>query len=83
MKYKFIWLFIAVLCSSAAFAQITVKGTVKDKSSMPVPGANIALKGTGTAISTDFDGKYSIVVPNKDAELQFSFIGFTTKTITV
>ena len=29
MKYKFIGLLIAILCSSAAFAQITVKGTVK------------------------------------------------------
>lgn len=83
MKYRFIWLFIAVLCSATTFAQITVKGTVKDKGSMPVPGANIAVKGTGTTTSTDFDGKYSIVIPSKDAELQFSFIGFTTKTITV
>nr|WP_315203348.1 TonB-dependent receptor [uncultured Flavobacterium sp.] len=83
MKYKFIWLFIAVLCSAATFAQITVKGTVKDKGSLPIPGANIVVQGTGTAISTDFDGKYSIVIPNKDAQLQFSFIGFTTKTVTV
>ncbi|MEM0578402.1 SusC/RagA family TonB-linked outer membrane protein [Flavobacterium polysaccharolyticum] len=83
MKYKFIGLFIAVLCSCTAFAQITVKGTVKDKSALPIPGANIILKGTGTSVSTDYDGKYAIVVPNKEAQLQFSFIGFTTKTITV
>ncbi len=72
-----------MLCSAATFAQITIKGTVKDKSALPVPGANIAVKGTATAVSTDFDGKYSIVVPNKNAQLQFSFIGFTTKTIEV
>src|SRR3970040_2157373 len=83
MKFKFIWLFIAVLCSATTFAQITVKGTVTDKDSLPVPGANIAVKGTGTAVSTDFDGKYSIVVPNKEAQLQFTFTGFTTKIVTV
>ncbi|REH01612.1 SusC/RagA family TonB-linked outer membrane protein [Flavobacterium aquicola] len=83
MKYKFIWLFIAVLCSSAAFAQITVKGSVKDKTALPIPGANIIVKGSGVSASTDFDGKYTIVVPNKDAQLLFSFMGFTTKTITV
>ncbi|MBA4318855.1 MAG: SusC/RagA family TonB-linked outer membrane protein [Flavobacterium sp.] len=83
MKFKFIWLFIAVLCSATTFAQITVKGTVTDKDSLPVPGANIAVKGTGTAVSTDFDGKYLIVVPNKEAQLQFTFTGFTTKIVTV
>lgn len=83
MKYKFIWLFIAVLCSTAAFAQITVKGTVKDKDALPIPGANIAVKGTTTAISTDFDGKFSIQVPNKNSQLVFSFIGFASKTIDV
>jgi TonB-linked SusC/RagA family outer membrane protein len=80
MKYTFIWLFIAVMCSATTFAQITVKGTVKDKGSFPVPGANIAVKGTTTAVATDFDGKYSIVVPNKAAQLQFTYVGFTTVT---
>ncbi|MEL1241413.1 SusC/RagA family TonB-linked outer membrane protein [Flavobacterium flavipallidum] len=83
MKYKFIGLLIAVLCSAATFAQITVKGTVKDKSAVPIPGVNVYVKGTQTSASTDFDGKFAIVVPNKDAQLEFSFIGFTTQTITV
>ena len=83
MKYRFIWLFIAVLCSAATFGQITVKGTVKDKGSVPIPGVNVFVKGTKISSSTDFDGKYSIVVPNKDAQLEFSFMGFTTKVIKV
>ena len=83
MKYRFIWLCITVLCSTATFGQITVKGTVRDKDALPIPGANVAVKGTGTAVSTDFDGKYAIVIPNKNAQLQFSFMGFTTNTITV
>ena len=83
MKYRFIWLFIAVLCSAATFGQITVKGTVKDKGSIPIPGVNVFVKGTKISSSTDFDGKYSIVVPNKDAQLEFSFMGFTTKVIKV
>ncbi len=83
MKYKFIGLLIAVLCSAATFAQITVKGTVKDKSAVPIPGVNVYVKGTQTSASTDFDGKFVIVVPNKEAQLEFSFIGFTTQTISV
>lgn len=83
MKYKFIGLLIAVLCSAATFAQITVKGTVKDKSAVPIPGVNVYVKGTQTSASTDFDGKFVIVVSNKEAQLEFSFIGFTTQTISV
>jgi len=83
MKYKFIGFCFAVLCSIATYGQITIKGTVKDKEALPIPGANVAVKGTGTAVSTDFDGKYSIVIPNKNAQLQFSYIGFTTNTVTV
>ncbi|WP_026715264.1 SusC/RagA family TonB-linked outer membrane protein [Flavobacterium daejeonense] len=83
MKYKYIGLLIAVLCSVTTFAQITVKGTVKDKAAVPIPGVNVFVKGTQTSASTDFDGKYSIVVPNKDAQIEFSFIGFASQTITV
>jgi len=83
MNYRFIWLCLTILLSTATFGQITVKGTVKDKDALPIPGANVAVKGTATAVSTDFDGKYAIVIPNKDAQLQFSFMGFTTNTVTV
>ena len=83
MKYKYLGLLIAVLCSVTTFAQITVKGTVKDKAAVPIPGVNVFVKGTQTSASTDFDGKYSIVVPNKDAQIEFSFIGFASQTIPV
>ncbi|MRX41000.1 SusC/RagA family TonB-linked outer membrane protein [Flavobacterium sp. LC2016-23] len=83
MKYRFIGLFIAMLCSVATFGQITIKGTVKDKGAIPIPGVNLIVKGTGTAAATDFDGKFSISVPNKNAQIEFSFVGFTTKVIPV
>lgn len=62
---------------------ITVTGTVTDESGDPMPGVNIAVKGTLTGVGSDFDGKYSINVPNKDAVLVFSFIGYTTQEVTV
>lgn len=83
MKYRFIWLFIAVLCSAATFAQVTVKGTVKDKGNVPIPGVNLLVKGTTTSTATDFDGNFTISVPNKNAQIEFSFIGFANKTVTV
>jgi TonB-linked SusC/RagA family outer membrane protein len=83
MKYKYIWLFITMLCTAATFGQITVKGIVKDKAAVPIPGVNLTVKGTMTTAATDFDGKFSISVPNKNAQIEFSFVGFSSKTIQV
>ncbi|MFH6993851.1 SusC/RagA family TonB-linked outer membrane protein [Flavobacterium sp. FlaQc-48] len=83
MKYRFIWLCMVLLCSAATFGQITVKGTVKDKGNVPIPGVNLLVKGTTTTGATDFDGNFTISVPNKNAQIEFSFIGFANKTVPV
>lgn len=83
MKFRFIWLCIVLLCSVATFGQITVKGTVKDKSNVPIPGVNLLIKGTATTGATDFDGNFTISVPNKNAQIEFSFIGFANKIVSV
>lgn len=66
----------------AAQQQITVTGIVSDKNE-PVIGANVSLKGTTVGTVTDRDGKYSIPVPDKDAILVFSFLGYVTQEISV
>ena len=38
---------------------ITVKGKVTDQNNEPVIGATVTLRGTKTAVVTDFDGHYS------------------------
>ncbi|MDR2954601.1 MAG: SusC/RagA family TonB-linked outer membrane protein, partial [Prevotella sp.] len=55
---------------------ITVKGKVTDKAGEPLPGVSIIIKGTTTGVMTDVDGKYSINVPNSNAILTFSYMGF-------
>jgi len=57
--------------------QRTVTGTVVDDAGVALPGVNIFVKGTGTGVISDVNGKYSITVPN-DAVLVFSFVGFNT-----
>jgi TonB-linked SusC/RagA family outer membrane protein len=52
---------------------------VKDGSGESLPGVNIAVKGTGTGVVSDIDGKYSISVPNGNTVLVFSYIGFVTQ----
>lgn len=50
---------------------------------LALPGVNISVKGTMTGTSTDFDGAYTITVPNEEAILQFSFVGFLSQEVVV
>lgn len=59
-----------------------ITGVVTDANGEPIPGANVVIKGTTTGTVTDFDGKYSLEVP-QGAVLQVSYIGYLTKEITV
>ena len=63
--------------------QITVIGTVTDEEGVPMPGVSVLVKGTNTGQVTNVDGQFSITVPNEEAVLVFSFIGYTTQEITV
>ena len=59
------------------FAQNVVKGTVTESATgIPIPGANIILKGTSNGSTTDFDGNYTINNVKEGDVLMFSFLGF-------
>ncbi len=61
----------------------TITGTVFDDSNTPAIGVNIVVEGTSTGATTDFDGNYSIKVPDGGTALTFSFLGFKTQTIVI
>ena len=63
--------------------QITVSGTVKEESGLSLPGVTIVVKGTTLGTITDVNGNFQIPVPNQQAVLQFSFVGFTSSEVTV
>ena len=61
----------------------TVTGTVTSADDgMPLPGANVSVKGSTTGTTTDFDGIYEIVLEEGDV-LTFSYIGFVTQEVSV
>ena len=59
-------------------AQVLVKGTVKDNLGEGVPGASVQVKGTSQGTITDLDGKFTLNIPQKNATLVISFIGYVT-----
>ncbi|MDD4032427.1 MAG: TonB-dependent receptor [Bacteroidales bacterium] len=63
--------------------QVTVSGKVTDANKQPLPGVNVVVKGTTTGTITGTDGSYSLRVPNSQAVLQFSFIGYLGQEIRV
>lgn len=83
LKRSFGLLSLLLMIPVLVFAQnLAVKGTVKDPFGNAMPGVNVLQVGTTNGIITDLDGNYSINVPS-NAKLSFSFIGYTTQTVSV
>lgn len=59
-----------------------VKGTVKDKQGMPIPGVSVKVKNSNAGTSTAGEGQFNISVPG-NAVLIFTAIGFTTQEVPV
>lgn len=62
---------------------ILVIGSVVDEKVEPIPGANVVVKGTTTGVVTNYDGTFSITVPDKEAILVFSFVGYISREFVV
>ena len=72
-------LFLMLIVQGFSWAQEReVTGTVKDETGTPLPVVTVVVKGTSYGVATDFNGNYSIKVPNDKAVLVFSQIGMKT-----
>ncbi len=72
-----------LLLSFCTMAQThVVSGTITDEEQLPIPGANVVIKGTTTGTITAGDGKFTMQASDGDV-LQVSYIGYTTEEITV
>ncbi|MCC5904613.1 MAG: TonB-dependent receptor [Balneolaceae bacterium] len=86
MKYKLLLIaFMVVGLATTAMAQSgTVEGTVVDAvSGESLPGVNIVIDGTTTGTTTGMDGSFSINVEGPGTVLNFSFIGYSSISVTV
>jgi TonB-linked SusC/RagA family outer membrane protein len=65
-------------------AEVRVQGTVNDDKGSPLPGATIVLKGSpNVGVSADVEGKFALAVPDGNATLVISSVGFVTQEITL
>ena len=71
-----------LLISFCTMAQHNVSGTITDESQLPIPGANVVIKGTTAGTVTTGDGKFTMQANDGDV-LQISYIGYTTQEVSV
>lgn len=84
MKKRITLLILFVLTTYAlSFAQDrTVKGVVKDKQGVTVPGVSVRLKGSKNGVSTGAKGEYVISAP-ANGTLIFSSVGFINQEVAI
>jgi TonB-linked SusC/RagA family outer membrane protein len=85
MSRRVLPLVFAALISIISFAQPkTVTGKViNPQTNEPMQGVTVNVKGTDNSTSTGTDGSFSIMVPNNQAVLVFSYVGFASQEIGV
>ena len=71
-------LLILLSLKLSAQGQIQITGTVYDDEGETLPGVTIMIKGVTQGTTTNFDGKFSLNVPDANTILVFSYIGFET-----
>ena len=74
-------LLLGLFLTMSAFAQITVKGHVKDSSGEPIIGATVRITGqaVGGTVS-DFDGNFTVQA-KQGAILEISYVGYQTASV--
>ena len=81
MKFKLLTI-IFLTFSISLFAQTTIEGVVNDVKGLPVPQANVLIKGTKSGVTTDFDGVFKIKAKIGDV-LIISNLGFDKKEVKI
>ncbi len=67
---------VVLTAFSAAFANVTCRGTVVDDQGEPLIGATVSAVGTNVATATDIDGNFTLSVPDKAKTLKVVYIGY-------
>ena len=80
---QLMFLALMALCTSSAFAQKQVSGTVVDATGEAIIGASVVVKGTSTGTVTDFDGNFTLKSVPENGSLVISYVGYRNQTVPV
>ncbi len=81
MRAALLFCLVALISLSVSAQNVTVKGTVTDKTGETVIGASVVQKGNiGTGTITDIDGNFTLNVP-ANSTLVFSYVGMKSQEV--
>ncbi|MDR7128567.1 hypothetical protein J2X69_000899 [Algoriphagus sp. 4150] len=84
MNPRLLLFFTCILVQTHAFAQAIVHGKVVDEKGLPLPGANIQIKGSYDGATSDKDGNYRFETSATGAQvLVFKFLGFKSQELNI
>ncbi|MFA9389621.1 MAG: SusC/RagA family TonB-linked outer membrane protein [Prolixibacteraceae bacterium] len=79
-----IFLICFMFMSTFAIGQKTITGKVTDSNDKsPLVGVTVVVKGTTNGTVTNIDGYYSLKAESNSDVLVYSYIGYTTKEVTI
>jgi outer membrane receptor protein involved in Fe transport len=79
---QFLFVAIAMVCSTTVLAQSTITGTVMDAElNAPLPGANIIVKKTTNGTTSDFDGNFTLTSEAASGQVVISYVGYASVTL--
>jgi len=83
-KIKLLVIGLLLSTTFTMFAQQTVKGVVKEKTTGDtLPGVSVIIKGTTNGSETDFDGRFQISNVKSGDVLVFRSLGYSEKEVTI
>lgn len=73
-----------LLVGGSLFGQRQLTGRVTDvENGEPLIGASVIVKGTTAGAVTDYDGRYTLRLPEGSTELRISYTGYTEQTLAI
>ncbi|MDH3649982.1 MAG: SusC/RagA family TonB-linked outer membrane protein [Saprospiraceae bacterium] len=81
MKKLFLPLLLLLFVVGFTSAQRTVTGTITNEDGEPLIGASVLVQGTTQGTVADFDGSYTLEVPEGGGTLVFSFTGYQEQSV--
>jgi TonB-linked SusC/RagA family outer membrane protein len=73
----------SALSTEVPVAVTRIKGSVKDEKGEGLPGVSILIRDTRQGATTDATGLFSLEVPDENATLIFSFVGYISQEVAV
>lgn len=60
-----------------------ISGKVTDQTGVSLPGVSVVVKGTSIGVTTDMDGKFTLLLPAEAKTVVFSFVGMQSQEVSV